>query len=193
MKPGGGRSEQRGLAIRSALGETISACTRGVAHRLLRHRAFPRLLRSRALTALGHEIASSAVINAHVTLAGKSALVIGSRTFVNEGTYFDLTGNVVVGSNCSIGHQALFLTASHDIAGHERRAGDFSIAPITIGDGTWIGARVTLLPGVTVGPGCVIAAGAVVTKDLAADGLYAGIPARLQRPLVGATKSNIAK
>jgi len=52
-----------------------------------------------------------------------------------------------------------------------------------IGDGAWIGARVIILPGVTVGAGAVIAAGSVVTSDCAPDSLYAGVPAQLKGPL----------
>lgn len=170
-------------ALRAVVAETLTASTRGLAHRILRHRAFPRALRARALSRLGHEVASTAIINAHVTLAGKSTLGIGDRSFVNEGTYFDLTDAVSIGADCSVGHQALFLTASHSIAGSDRRAGSFAIAPIVVEDGAWIGARVTILPGVKIGSGCVVAAGAVVTQSLPADGLYAGIPARLKRPL----------
>ncbi|WP_372495087.1 acyltransferase [Nocardioides pinisoli] len=50
-------------------------------------------------------------------------------------------------------------------------------------NGAWIGAAVTVLPGVTIGPGCVVAAGSVVTADCQANGLYAGVPARRIRDL----------
>lgn len=193
MNRGGARQTHAGSAISSALRESLTAFTRGLAHHAIRQRPFPRLLRSRAVTALGHRVSASALINAHVTLAGSSQLVLGPRSFVNEGTYFDLTGAITIGSNCSIGHQGLFLTASHTIAGNERRAGDFSIAPITVGDGTWIGARVTVLPGVRIGSGCVIAAGSIVTKDLPDNGIYAGVPARLKRSLTTSANSKGAE
>ena len=79
--------------------------------------------------------------------------------------------------------ETLFITSTHEAGTHAGRAGALAAAPISVGEGTWIGARVTVLPGVTIGPGCVIAAGAVVTADCRSDGLYAGIPARRVRDL----------
>ena len=60
---------------------------------------------------------------------------------------------------------------------HEKRAGNSVFKPITVGSGCWIGADVTLLPGIRIADGCVIGAGAVVTKNTEPDGLYAGNPA----------------
>ena len=62
---------------------------------------------------------------------------------------------------------------------HARRAGQPTVAPIVVGDGCWIGTRATLLPGVTVAPGCIVAAGAVLTRDTRPNGLYGGVPAVL--------------
>jgi maltose O-acetyltransferase len=64
-----------------------------------------------------------------------------------------------------------------------RRAGDLKAEPVTIGDGAWIGARATILPGVTIGGGAVVAAGSVVTRDLPANVLAGGVPARVIREL----------
>jgi acetyltransferase-like isoleucine patch superfamily enzyme len=79
--------------------------------------------------------------------------------------------------------RVMLVTSSHAVGPCERRAGPLKPAPITVGDGCWIGAGAVLLPGVTVHDGCVIASGAVVTGDCAADGLYAGVPARRVRDL----------
>ena len=65
------------------------------------------------------------------------------------------------------------------------RAGEHRNLPIEIGAGVWIGARAVILPGVKVGDGAVIAAGAVVTKDVAANTLVVGVPARVLRELEG--------
>lgn len=70
-----------------------------------------------------------------------------------------------------------FVTGSHEIAGPNQRAGSEQSGPISIGDGTWIGASVTVLPGVAIGVGAVIAAGSVVVRDVAPNTLVAGVPA----------------
>ena len=114
---------------------------------------------------------------------GGTGLAIGLRSFVNYGCFFDTTAPVELGADCYVGMQATFCTSSHELAGPTRRAGALSGRPIRIGDGCWIGARALILPGVQVGPGCVVAAGAVVTGDCAPHGLYAGNPARRVRDL----------
>jgi len=65
----------------------------------------------------------------------------------------------------------------------ERRAGAVGGKPVAVGNGCWIGARVMVMPGVSVGDGCVVAAGAIVTKDCEPHGLYAGVPAQRVRDL----------
>jgi acetyltransferase-like isoleucine patch superfamily enzyme len=77
----------------------------------------------------------------------------------------------------------MLLTTGHDLGPHEQRAGELTAAPIVVGDGAWIGARSVVLPGITVGPGAVVAAGSVVTTDCEPDGLYAGVPAVRKREL----------
>ncbi|MFP7761491.1 acyltransferase [Marisediminicola sp. LYQ85] len=65
------------------------------------------------------------------------------------------------------------------------RAGNGEVLrlPVTIGDGAWVGARAIILPGVTIGSGCVIAAGSIVRADCAPNTMWAGIPAALKRRL----------
>jgi maltose O-acetyltransferase len=105
--------------------------------------------------------------------------------FLNHGVHFDLSGSatITVGDNCDIGMGTMLVTSGHETGGHSRRAGSLSPGSIVIEPGSWLGARVLVLSGVTIGAGCVIAAGAVVTNDCAPDGLYAGIPARRIRDL----------
>jgi maltose O-acetyltransferase len=132
---------------------------------------------------MGQNVATSAIINAHVALAGTSRLEIGVRSFVNEGTYFDLAAPTTIGNDCAVGYQVMFVTATHAPGRSSRRAGPPEARPISVGDGTWIGARATILPGVTIGTGCIIAAGSVVTKDCEPNTLYGGVPARRIRAL----------
>ncbi|WP_425269614.1 DapH/DapD/GlmU-related protein [Gordonia alkanivorans] len=72
----------------------------------------------------------------------------------------------------------LFVTDTHELGPHSRRAGENKSAPIKVGNGVWIGARAVILPGISIGDGVVIASGAVVAADCENDGLYAGVPAR---------------
>lgn len=109
---------------------------------------------------------------------GGRDVTIGEGTFVNYGCFFDGSAPIRVGTRCGIGMEVMFCTSTHVLGGPEERAGHVDPKPITIGNGCWIGTRVVLLPGVTIGDGCVIAAGAVVNRDCAPNGMYAGVPAR---------------
>jgi maltose O-acetyltransferase len=71
----------------------------------------------------------------------------------------------------------------HEMGPSASRCGRLVAAPIEVGDGVWLASRVTILPGVAVGKGAVVAAGAVVTHDVAPDTLVAGVPARFVRDL----------
>lgn len=117
---------------------------------------------------------------------GSNKISIGQATFVNRGCFFDGFSRVRIGSRCAIGMQVTFITSEHEIDGPGQRSGRLTGASIEVGDGSWIGARATILPGVRIGTGCVIAAGAVVTHDCADNGLYAGVPARRIRDLTAA-------
>ena len=90
---------------------------------------------------------------------------------------------VTIGSGVSVGHHVLLITTDHAIGPPEFRAGLAQPQPITIGDGAWIAAGATILPGVRVGAGAVVAAGALVTRDVAANTLVGGVPAKELRAL----------
>lgn len=77
----------------------------------------------------------------------------------------------------------MFCTSTHAPRDASRRAGELRLLPIKVGDGCWIVACAIVLPGVTIGRGVVVASGAIVNRDCAANGLYAGIPARRVRDL----------
>lgn len=103
-------------------------------------------------------------------------VTLGPRTIVNFGCLIDGRHYpVTTGSDVSIGPEASILTL-----GHDPRSPDFANrgGPVTIGDRVWIGYRALVLPGVTIGEGAVIAAGAVVTRDVAPYTIVGGNPAR---------------
>jgi maltose O-acetyltransferase len=108
---------------------------------------------------------------------------IGARSWINRGCHFDSHESITIGCDVDVGLEVMFCTSSHRPGSRTKRAGEYVGAPIAIGDGTWIGTRAMILPGVTVGEGCVIAAGSVVHRDCAPDGFYAGNPAKRVRDL----------
>lgn len=108
-------------------------------------------------------------------------VVIGDDTFINIGCLFDSAAQITIGHDVHVGPGAAFLTSAHDIGPTSRRAGENRPRAITVHDGVWIGARAVIMPGVTIGRGSVIAAGAIVTRDTEPDAIYAGVPARRVR------------
>ncbi len=106
---------------------------------------------------------------------------LGKNVFINAGCCFQDHGGIYIGDNALIGHCAVIATLNHG-ADPGRRA-DMTVAPVRIGRGVWLGARVTVLPGVTIGDGAIIAAGAVVNRDIPAGVLAAGVPAKVVKKL----------
>jgi maltose O-acetyltransferase len=111
------------------------------------------------------------------TSIGRGRCSIGTNTFINRECLLEPAGGIVIGSNTGIGPRATILTITHELASGYPRHGPNVLATVTIGSNVWIGASATILPGASIGDGCVIAAGALVRGHLAADGLYAGVPA----------------
>lgn len=110
-------------------------------------------------------------------------LTIGEGTTINSPCLLDLNAPITIGSRVGIGHHTALVTSAHDLGGPRERRGRIRPTAISIGDGAWIGARSTILPGVTVGPGSVIAAGALVTRDVPAHTVVAGVPAKAVKEL----------
>ena len=103
-------------------------------------------------------------------------ITVGRRVFINAGCCFQDQGGIEIGDDVLIGHQVVIATLNHDPDPAKR--GNMTPAPVKIGNKVWIGAHATVLPGVTVGEGAVIAAGAVVTRDVPANTVVAGVPAK---------------
>jgi maltose O-acetyltransferase len=121
----------------------------------------------------------------HITGPGdfRSLVRIGHDTFTTGPLRIDLDAAVDIGDGVRIGHDVLLLTVDHEIGPSRGRCGPNVAGPIRVGDGAWLSSRCIVLPGVTVGAGAVVAAGAVVTHDVPADTLVAGVPARVIRHL----------
>jgi acetyltransferase-like isoleucine patch superfamily enzyme len=103
-------------------------------------------------------------------------LTLGNSIFINLGCRFQDTGGITIGDDSLIGHGSTLTTLNHSI--DPNRRGDMTPAPVTIGRKVWLGAEVTVVPGITIGDGAIVGAGAVVTKDVPANTIVAGAPAR---------------
>src|SRR6185437_14368498 len=106
---------------------------------------------------------------------------IGAGSRINDWCWFENVARIELGHGVGVGAHTVIITSTHDIGPSHTRATGWSYLPVTLEDGCWIGARSTILPGVTVGRGAVVAAGAVVNKDLEPNHLYGGVPARKLR------------
>ena len=108
---------------------------------------------------------------------------IGKDVFINACCHFQDQGGVTLGDGCLIGHNVVFATLNHDMNPEKRAA--MTPAPIVLGKRVWVGSNSTILQGVTIGDNAIIAAGAVVTKDVpantVANTVVGGVPAKFIR------------
>lgn len=130
-------------------------------------------LRSAALRLAGFDIGRGTIFWGLPTLIGTgdiySRLEIGAECGFNIGSFFELEAPIRIGNHVRVGHDVMILTAGRANAANESR-----YAPVVIEDGTWIGARCTILPGVTIGAGAVIGATSVVSQDVPPSTLLLG-------------------
>ena len=100
----------------------------------------------------------------------------GKNVFINAGCHFQDQGGIKIGDGVLIGHNVVLATANHDLA--PSRSRKLHYKPIVIGDNVWIGSNAVILQGVTIGDWSVVAAGAVVAKDVEPFTVVGGIPAK---------------
>ena len=141
------------------------------------------LLKRYLLRLMGVEVGKDVKINGHTWFYGRGKVRIGDRTWVGPGCQFHSTvGTVIdVGADCDIAPQVAFVTGSHKFGTTKRRAGEGYACDIHVCNGTWLGARVTVLGGITIGAGSFVAAGGLVNSDLPLNSLAAGVPAKVKR------------
>lgn len=108
-------------------------------------------------------------------------LKIGKNVFINSGCRFQDQGGITIGDESLIGHNVVFATINHDY--HPEKRGTMYLKPIVLKERTWIGSNSTILSGVTVGENSIVAAGSVVTKDVAPNTIVGGNPARFMSNL----------
>ena len=112
-------------------------------------------------------------------------LVVGIRSFIGDYSVLDTTGGLCIGDHVAIGPFSIIYTHDHEAGGKSESSwsGRLMKGAVSIGNGAWVGARVTILAGVTIGEYAVIGAGAVVTRDVPPRCLAAGVPAKVLKQL----------
>ena len=109
------------------------------------------------------------------TDCGKN-IKLGKNVFINSCCHFQDQGGITIGNNVLIGHNVVIATLNHNPKPELRAS--ISPKPVIIGNNVWIGSNATILPGVTIENGAIIAAGAVVTKDVKRNTIVGGNPAK---------------
>jgi acetyltransferase-like isoleucine patch superfamily enzyme len=147
--------------------------------------SWPLVLRLRTATLrrrLAH-CGSDVVLAQGAILRYPERITIGSRVFINRGTTITARAPIHIGDDVLIGPHVVIDSGNHNFSDTQRliNSQGYNRAPITIGSDVWIGAKAMILPGTTLGVGSVIAASAVVTRDIPPTAVAAGVPARVIR------------
>ena len=125
----------------------------------------------------------SRVAKTEIVCGVDARLVIGSQCLIMDGSMLSAMQSVEIGDRCLFGRQTQILDCDFHFLDPERRFESPPPQPVVIEDNVWLASRVTVLPGVTIGEGAAVAAGAVVSCDVAPRTLVGGIPAREIRSL----------
>jgi putative colanic acid biosynthesis acetyltransferase WcaF len=132
-------------------------------------------VKSRILRLFGAKIGRGVNFKPHVRIKYPWRLTIGDHCWIGQGVWIDNIEDVTIGSHVCVSQLAYFCTGNHD---HRSRGFDLFAKPIVVESGAWVGARVTLMGGVTVHANAIAAAGAVVVKSVLAATIVGGNPAR---------------
>lgn len=125
----------------------------------------------------------STVATLELVAEAGGTLDIGARTLVNFGCSLVAFDRVAIGERCLIGTHCMIMDTPFHSVEPDRRLDPPPPEPVTIEDNVWLGARVIVMPGVTIGRDSVVGAGSVVTRDVPPRTLAAGVPARVVRAL----------
>ena len=137
--------------------------------------------RAQLLRLAGFDVAPDVSIHGSLKVTGpgrlQQRLHIGRGSTIDARCVLDLSEDLLIGERVTIEPGVMILTSTHELDVPQRRAGDVVTSPVSIGDGAWIRARSIILPGVKIGAGAIVEAGAVVNKDVDAHLRVGGIPA----------------
>jgi putative colanic acid biosynthesis acetyltransferase WcaF len=132
-------------------------------------------IKTRILRLFGARVGSGVVFKPNLRIKYPWRLRIGDHCWIGQGVWIDNIEDVTIGNHVCVSQLAYFCTGNHD---HRSRAFDLIAKPIIVQNGAWIGARTTLMGGITVFANAITAAGSVVVKDVAAATIVGGSPAR---------------
>lgn len=165
-----------------ARGEPVAWAPVNALARALNH--LSRVVRSGLWLLRGHRVSPTSAVRMGTRLIGKGVRV-GRHSYIGPGCILmsELGARISIGECVDIGPECLVVTVTHRIGPTSRRAHGGFAQDIVIGDGTWIGSRVTILPGTRISPGTVVAAGSLLDGDYPPNVLLAGVPARVVREL----------
>ncbi|SKB04994.1 acyltransferase [Aeromicrobium choanae] len=168
------------------------------ARRVLRPRTWRRWARMANFAGYDGASIDDATIGAGVRLSPTVSVRNGSRVTIGEGSHIgqgsclwagDSSGRITLGDHALLGPDVFITASNYDFDAGPGPVMDLPKreADVVIGANTWLGTRVVVLPGVTIGDGTIVAAGAVVTRDLPPDSVAAGVPAKVVRRRGAAT------
>lgn len=144
---------------------------------------FNSFARPRIARAMGLKCGDRCQIRRPIYFESHRRIILGDDVLLNRQSYFDAGGGIVIGDHVKFGPQVMVVTGTHQIGDTNMRMGRTRPAGIRIETGCWIGGRVTITAGVTIGRGCVISAGSVVQRTMPPDFVIAGNPARMVQAL----------
>ncbi len=133
------------------------------------------------LNSIDYNIGANTKIVGPIECTGK--LIIGENCWVEKNLKVNGNGCVTIGNNCDIGPEVTFQTDGHEVGAPDRRAGQGVCYNQSVGHGTWIGGRATIINKTSIGNSCIIASCACATKDVADNLIVGGIPAKVIRCL----------
>jgi putative colanic acid biosynthesis acetyltransferase WcaF len=147
---------------------------------------WPSALRVALLRLFGAQVGEGVVVRSGVNITFPWRLRVGSHVWIGEQAYLLTLASITLEDSVCVSQRAFLCTGSHD---YTKPTFDLKTAPITLRHGSWVAAQAFVGPGVEIGEGSVVAAGAVVMENVAARVLVRGNPATLVKTIGGAQSS----
>lgn len=138
----------------------------------------PSFIKCKVLKVFGAKVGRSVVIKPNVNIKYPWFLEIGDYSWIGEDSWIDNLAKITIGKNCVLSQGSFLLTGSHD---YTLEAFDLLTKEIVLEDGSWVGAKAVVCPGVTLKSHSVLAVGSIATKDLEEYYIYQGNPATKKR------------
>ena len=126
------------------------------------------------------DIGNGNKLDANIIINEPQNIKIGHNNFIGRNVHLIGHGYISIGNNCAIAADCKFISRNHLFSDRNITiyAQGYELKPINIGDDVWFGYNVIVLPGVTLGSGCVVAAGSIVTKSFPDYSIISGVPAK---------------